>query len=162
ERIRREPADVAVLLELAPGPAFFGRFVHHDALALERLGIKRRIRHGLAAHWRQRIDHLLQFAGDVASGRNSSFKKLGRNVGPRRRDARVEIHRGSPCALVTRRSPSRSTWSAPFTVRWTITLRRSRSSRRRSTRSSLPIESSARVITGLVTRSLAARPRTVC
>ena len=52
--------------------------------------------------------------------------------------------------------------SAPSSVRWTRTLRRSASSRRRASSPSLPIVSSARVIAGLVTPSFLARPRTVC
>ena len=52
-------------------------------------------------------------------------------VRPRRRDARIEIHRGNSFALAISTSPSRSTASAPFGVRWITTLRRSVSSRRR-------------------------------
>src|SRR5690606_33437686 len=59
-------------------------------------------------------------------------------------------------------SPSLSTNRAPSTVRLMMPLRRSRSSRTRRTSPIFPMVSSALVITGLVTPSMAASPRTVC
>ena len=50
----------------------------------------------------------------------------------------------------------------PETVRWTRTLRRSNGSVLRRTKSNSERRSSARVIAGFDTLSLAANPRTVC
>ena len=66
ERIRREPADVAVGGELAPGPALRILVVDRDALALERLGRERRIGRRLAPQRRLRLDHFANVPLDVA------------------------------------------------------------------------------------------------
>src|SRR5919197_121437 len=146
ERIRRQPADVGIAFELSPGPSFVVCLVDGDAFALQRLGIERRVVRRRAAERRLRID---------------DFARRAFNLRPRRGQPRV-AQRGNSFALAASTSPNFSTASAPFTVRWITTLRRSFSSRRRATRPSLPIVSSARVITGLVTPSFFARPRTVC
>ena len=54
ERVRRQPADIAVGFELPPAPAFAGRLVDRHALALERLGVERRFVRGRAAQRRLR------------------------------------------------------------------------------------------------------------
>ena len=49
QRVGRQPADIAVGLELAPGPAFLGRLVDDDALAKKRLRVEPRLVRGRAA-----------------------------------------------------------------------------------------------------------------
>ena len=91
--------------------------------------------------------------------RSRSSARSGRKACSRRSWA-VICGSSPPLAMMT--SPKRSTNKAPSTVRLTSTLRLSRSSRWRETSFMAPIVSSARVITGLVTSSFAASPRTVC
>ena len=53
---------IAIGIELTPGPAFIGRLIHGHALALERLGVERRVGGGRMAQWRQGLGHLADAA----------------------------------------------------------------------------------------------------
>ncbi len=87
ERAFRQPADVAVGIELAPRPAFTIRVVDRDALALERLGEEQRVGPWRAAHRRLRLDHLTALALDKARRRDLASQVAGREIGTGRRDA---------------------------------------------------------------------------
>src|ERR1700694_857886 len=164
----RQPADIAVGFELAPGETLLGDFVDRHVLAHQRLGLERSVGGGLAPDRRLCVDDLVPLALvalalDKPRRLDPSLQMPGGEVGPRRGQPRIELrHRDSPLAVRVRRSPNCSTASAPLTVRWITTLRRSASSRRRATRPRLPMVSSARVMTGLVTLSFLASPRTLC
>src|SRR5262249_17326560 len=60
QRARGQEARIAVGLELASRPAFLD-LVHGHALALERLGVERRIGGGRMAQRRRRLDDFVKF-----------------------------------------------------------------------------------------------------
>ena len=96
QRRGRQPADIAVGCELAPGPAFVVGLVDRDALAVQRLGDQRRVVRRLLAHRRDAGDHLLHRAFDEARGLDLAAQMRGREIGARGRDARVEVHGVQP------------------------------------------------------------------
>src|SRR6185369_8715404 len=55
-------AYISIGIELTPGPAFIVRPVHGHALALERLGVERRVGGGRVAQWRNGVGHLADAA----------------------------------------------------------------------------------------------------
>src|SRR5690606_33818396 len=114
--------------ELYPGPALL---LLEDAhrLAGESLRVERRIRPRLAPERRARRDDAPLPRLDIARGRHRAREEIGGEVRPGRSDARIRQrhsrspYRGSTLPWATMRSPSRSTASAPFTVRCITTLR---------------------------------------
>ena len=94
ERILRQVADIAVAVELPPGPAFLGGLVDGHALALERLGVERAIGRGRAPQRRHRFDDLARLARDEARSRDLAFEMLGGEIGPRRRQPGIGRHAG--------------------------------------------------------------------
>ena len=81
ERIGRQPADIAVAFELAPGPAFVGRLVDGHALAEQNLGIERRLVRRRAPHIGDWLDHL-----DSACPRRNARPRPGlADISPRSR-----------------------------------------------------------------------------
>ncbi len=112
ERIRRQPADIIVGRELAPGKAFRVGVVDRDALALERFGVERRIGPRLAAERRLRLDHFHDAALDEARRGDFALQMLGREIGARRRNARIEaqpsLSRSAPQAAHRARAPPAS------------------------------------------------------
>ena len=111
QRIRREPADITVGGELAPGPAFGIHIVDRDALALERFGQKRRVRRRRRAHRRLRLDHLVGTALDKARCRDLAFQipwprdRRGRASGEDRSRASRAISRSARRATRRSRAP---------------------------------------------------------
>jgi len=89
QRIRRQPADIAIGGELAPRPAFVVELVDRDALAHQRFGVERRVGRGRAPHRRLRVDHLAYFAYNEACCRDLALKVLGGEIG------RAGVMRGS-------------------------------------------------------------------
>src|SRR5690606_30469116 len=131
----------------------------------EELRIEAGIEARRAPDIEDRGDDARAFPHDEAGGLHLSFKPRVGEVGTEGIQPAIEGrvgHSGSSAALSMTTSPKRSMNSAPSTVRRINTLRLSFSSRWRETSFSAPIVSSARVITGLVTPSLSASPRTVC
>ena len=90
ERVRRQPADIAVGLELAPGPAFVGGLVDDHALAHQRLGVEPRLVRRRAAQGHDRLDHLVAHAFDKALGLDLALQMFRRELGAERIDAGVE------------------------------------------------------------------------
>ncbi len=95
-RIGRQPSDIAVGLELAPAPAFVVDVVDRDALALERFGIERRVRHWLAPHRHDRVDHFAELSLGEAFGLDLAFEIFRGEIGTRRRDTGIVCHRHYP------------------------------------------------------------------
>ena len=87
---RRQPADVAVARELAPGPAVFVGLIDGDALAHQRFGEQRRAVRGVGAHRRG--------AGRRPLARSPSTKRAASTL-PRSwlaaRSGRAGVRRGS-------------------------------------------------------------------
>ena len=79
ERIRRQPADIAVALELAPGPAFLAGLVDRDALAQQRLRVEPRLVRRRAPNVGDRLDHLVARAFDETRGLDLALQMLGRD-----------------------------------------------------------------------------------
>ena len=100
ERVRRQPADIAVGLQLAPGPAFVGRLVDDDALAHERLGHEPRLVRRRVEQVGDRLDHFVARAFDEARGLDLASQIVRRDLGAERIDARIErnhsVNRSSP------------------------------------------------------------------
>src|SRR5215813_11731107 len=84
QRARGQEARIAVGLELAPRPAFLD-LVHGHALALERLGVERRIGGGRMAQRRRRLDDFVKFT-------------LSHSATPRARRARAPLGTRRPRA----------------------------------------------------------------
>src|SRR6185369_10397812 len=93
QRRRRQIADIAVGLELAPGPAFLVGLVDRHALAVERFGDKRAVVRRKFADRHDADDNLLHRAFGEAPRLDLAAQMLGGKVGTRRRDARVEAQR---------------------------------------------------------------------
>src|SRR6185312_398686 len=100
ERARRQPADIAVGLELAPGPAFVGRLVNGNALAHQRFGIEARIVRRPSAHADLWLDHLPERALDEFLRLDLSLQVLGRELRPERIDARIERDHDYPLRMI--------------------------------------------------------------
>jgi len=90
QRARRQKPDIAVAGELTPGPAVLADLVDRDPLALERFGQKCGLGRGRLAHGRLRGAHLAGLAFDEALRVDDAGEMLGREVGARRREARVQ------------------------------------------------------------------------
>src|SRR5262249_3291982 len=84
QRARGQEARIAVGLELAPRPAFLD-LVHGHALALERLGVERRIGGGRLAQRRRRLGDFVKLA-------------LSHSATPRARRARARLGTRRPRA----------------------------------------------------------------
>src|SRR3954451_20659772 len=91
----RKPADIAVALQLAPGPAFAVAVVNGYVLAFQEL----RREHGIggwgAAQRRDRIRYLELLAGDEAGAADLAFEIFRGEIWPTRRQARI-IHNVRP------------------------------------------------------------------
>ena len=159
----RHVADIAVTGELRPGPAFVA-LVDGDRLAEQRLGVEGSVGTRLAPHRRRggrdtRSECRPRSGAARQPALEGAAARSGRAGVTRRSRARSC---GNAFACATIRSPSRSTAKAPLTVRWTMTLRRSASSRRRDTSSSLPMRVEGAGDDRLGDAELLASPRTVC
>ena len=64
ERIGRQPADIAVGFELAPGETLLGGFVDHDVLAHQRFGLEPSVGRGRAPDRGLDVDDLVALALD--------------------------------------------------------------------------------------------------
>src|ERR1700728_4899273 len=94
QRLIRQPADIAVAVELAPGPAFTIAVIDRRALALERLCREFRVGRRCATKRRQRIRDFEFLAGDKAGCLDLAFEIFRGEVGSRWREARIIIHSG--------------------------------------------------------------------
>ena len=98
QRRRRQPADIAVGFELAPGPALLVGLVDRHALAAQRLGEQRRVVRRLLPQRREADDHLLLRAFDEARRLDLAAQMRGREIGPRGGDSRIEVRCHHPFA----------------------------------------------------------------
>jgi hypothetical protein len=89
QRVRRQPAHIAVGVELTPGPAFAVGFIDRDALALQGFGHHRGIRRGRAAQRRLRVDDFALLALDEALRLDLPPQLHRCEIGPRGRQARI-------------------------------------------------------------------------
>ncbi len=85
ERRRRQPADIAVGVQLAPAPAFAVVFIDCYAFALERFGIERGIVRWCVSDGRLRRGDFAQRAIDKARGLDLAFKIFRREISSRGR-----------------------------------------------------------------------------
>src|SRR6202142_4591208 len=108
QRLVGQPADIAVAIELAPGPAFTVAVIDGRALALERLRREFRVGRRFATKRRQRIRDFEFLAGDKAGVLDLAFEIFGGEVGPRWREARIIINSGGSGA---------GRWRAPPGIR---------------------------------------------
>src|SRR5262245_208843 len=99
KRVGREPADVAVSLELPPSPAVLSRFIDHYALAQQRLGVEPSIMRRRAAHGSNRLDDLVARAFDKALGFDLPLQMPRRDLRPKGIHAGVKSNHCSRIAL---------------------------------------------------------------
>ena len=100
QRIRRQPADVAVRCQLPPAPAFAVLLVDRHDLAAQRLGIEQRHRAPApGAPAPVRIGNLTLNAIDKSRRRHAASEMASGKIRPRRRDARIEARWSSAVAL---------------------------------------------------------------
>ena len=89
QRVGREPADIAVGLELAPGPAFLD-VVDGDDFAEQRFCIEPRVVRRHAPQSRRRFDDLIARALDEALRFDLALQMARRDFGAERMDAGIE------------------------------------------------------------------------
>src|SRR5690606_1975766 len=89
QRIRGEITDIAVTLELAPGPALAIDVEYRDALAVKRFRIEWRIMTRRAAQRRRCLDDEARLARDEAFSLDLSLERSRREVRPCGGDARI-------------------------------------------------------------------------
>src|SRR5690606_4708146 len=164
ETRRLDIADIGIASALHPGEAT-GLIEHDDLVAKEELRVEAGVEARRAPDVEHRRNDARRLARNETVGNDLPFQPCIGQIGTEGVQPAVEGHvghSGNSTALSMTTSPKRSMNSAPSTVRRTSTLRLSLSSRWRETSFIAPIVSSARAITGLVTPSLSASPRTVC
>ena len=87
----RNPADIAVAVQLAPGKAFAVAVVDRDALALQRLRRQHGIHRRRPAQRRDRLRHAKFLAGNEARSLHLALEIFRGDLGPCGRQARI-IH----------------------------------------------------------------------
>jgi hypothetical protein len=112
----RQVAHIAVVVELHPGPTLV-LVVDGHGLAQDGLGIDWRLARRVAVEGRIGLDHAFHGAGCEPLRFDLPAQLLVGQISAGRSDAAVEGHRGSSLARAVMMSPSRSTASAPATVR---------------------------------------------
>ena len=104
QRAIGKPADIAVAVELTPGPAFAVAVIDGDALAFQRLRQQLSLGRRRLAQRRERIGNLEFLSGNKARRLDLAFEIFGGEVGPRRGQARV-IHSVRPIICRSRARP---------------------------------------------------------
>ena len=146
-------AHIAVALELAPHP-ITGDLECHKPFAEKGLGGLHGGCRGFPVQGCNGHNHFHGHAFNKFFGVDAALQFHIGKIGAKGMQPGIEISHHRFFEFLPIRSAKRSRYNAPFTVRWTRTLRRSAVSRRRATRSSLPMESRARVTTGFETLKL--------
>ena len=104
QRAIRQPADIAVAVQLAPGKTFAIAVIDGHALAFQRLGQKRGIEGRRLAQRRERLGNFKFLATDKTRRRDLAFEIFRGEIGPRRRQARI-IHSVGPAICRSRARP---------------------------------------------------------